>query len=94
LEAELKASVEDWESANATNVSAKKAAKSAETKAKKAKKAFAYAHQKQAKRDQSVAERLNKISVSVGSKCRITPFLDTYLGFHWLIFVCALFVPL
>jgi hypothetical protein len=50
LEAELKASVEAWESANAAKVSAEKAAKSAETRAKKAEKALADAHQKQAKR--------------------------------------------
>jgi hypothetical protein len=87
LEAKLKASVEAWESANAGKVSAEKAAKSAKTKAKKAEKALADAHQKQAKREQSVAEKLDKISVSVGSKCRITPFLDTYLGFHLLICV-------
>jgi hypothetical protein len=74
LEAELKASVEAWESANAAKVSAEKAAKSAETRAKKAEKALADAHQKQAKREQSVAELLDKISVSVGSKCRVTPF--------------------
>jgi hypothetical protein len=41
LEAELKASREDWESTNAAKVSAEKVAKSAETRAKKAKKALA-----------------------------------------------------
>jgi hypothetical protein len=50
LEAEVKASVEAWESANATKLSAKKAAKSAETRAKKAKKALVDADQKRAKR--------------------------------------------
>jgi hypothetical protein len=84
LEAEVKASVEAWESANATKVSVEKAAKSVETRAKKAEKALAETQQKQAKREQSVAERLDKISVSVGSKCRITSFLGTYLGFHLL----------
>jgi hypothetical protein len=59
LEDEVKALVEAWESANAAKVSAEKAAKSAETRAK---------------REQSMVERLDKISVSVGSKCRITPF--------------------
>jgi F0F1-type ATP synthase assembly protein I len=63
LEAKLKASLEAWESANATKVSAEKATKSAKTRAKKAKKALAGANQKQAKREQSVAERLDKISV-------------------------------
>jgi hypothetical protein len=87
LEAKLQASVEAWESANATKVSVEKATKSAETMAKKAKKALAEAQKKQAKWEQSVAERLDKISVSVGSKCRITVFLDTYLGFHLLICV-------
>jgi hypothetical protein len=74
LEAELKASVEAWESANAAKVSAEKAAKLAEARAKKVEKALADAHQKQAKREQSMAERLDKISVSIGSKCHITPF--------------------
>jgi hypothetical protein len=74
LEAEVKASVEAWESANAAKVSAEKAAKSAETKAKKAEKALADANQKRAKREQFIAERLDKISVSFGSKCHITPF--------------------
>jgi hypothetical protein len=41
LEAELRASVEAWESANATKVSTEKATKSAETRAKKAEKALA-----------------------------------------------------
>jgi hypothetical protein len=40
LEAEVKASVEAWESANAAKISAEKAAKSAETRAKKAEKAL------------------------------------------------------
>jgi hypothetical protein len=74
LEAEVKASVEAWESANAAKVSAVKATKSAETRAKKVEKALVDADQKRAKREQSVAERLDKISVFVGSKCRITPF--------------------
>jgi chromosome segregation ATPase len=75
LEAELRASVEAWESANAAKVSAEKAAKSAKIRANKYEKALADAQQKQAKREQSVAEQLDKISVFVGSKCRITPFL-------------------
>jgi hypothetical protein len=95
LEAELKSSVEAWESANAGKVSAEKAAKSVETNAKKAEKALADAHQKQDKREQSIVEQLDKISISVGSKCCITPFLDTYLGFHLLICVYLfLFVSL
>jgi hypothetical protein len=84
LEAEVKASVEDWETVNAAKVSAKKAAKSVETRAKKAEKSLAETQEKQAKREQSVAERLDKISISVGSKCRITPFLGTYSCFHLL----------
>jgi hypothetical protein len=56
LDTELKASVEAWESTNAAKVSAEKAAKSAETRDKKAEKALADAHQKQAKREQSVVE--------------------------------------
>jgi hypothetical protein len=51
LEAELKASREAWESANATKVSAKKVAKSAKTKAKKDEKALTDADQKRAKRE-------------------------------------------
>jgi hypothetical protein len=72
LEAELKASREAWESANAAKVSAEKAAKSAENKAKKAEKALAESQQRHAEQEQSIADRLDKISVLVGSKCRIT----------------------
>jgi hypothetical protein len=74
LEAELRASIEAWESANAAKVSAEKATKSTETRARKAEKASAESQQKQAKREQSVAERLDKISISVGSKRRLTLF--------------------
>jgi hypothetical protein len=51
LEAELRASMEAWESANDTKVSAKKVTKSAETRANKAEKALAESQQKQAKRE-------------------------------------------
>jgi hypothetical protein len=54
-------------------VSAEKVAKSAETKAKKAEKALADSDQKRAKREQSIAEWLDKIFIFVGSKCSITP---------------------
>jgi Flp pilus assembly protein TadB len=74
LEADLKASIEALKSANVAKVSAKRAAKSVETRAKKAKKALADANQKQAKREQSIAERLDHISVSIGSKCCIISF--------------------
>jgi Flp pilus assembly protein TadB len=73
LEAKLKASREAWESANTAKVSTEKAAKSAETRAKKAEKALTDADQKRANQEQSITERLDKISVLVGSKCRITP---------------------
>jgi hypothetical protein len=56
LEANLKASTEALNSANAAKVFAEMAAKSAQTRAKKAEKALADANQKQAKREQSVAE--------------------------------------
>jgi hypothetical protein len=49
LEADLKASTEALNSANAAKVSAERAAKSAETRAKKAEKALADAIQRQAK---------------------------------------------
>jgi hypothetical protein len=71
LEAKVKASVKAWGSAM---VSVEKAAKSVENRANKAEKAPADADQKRAKREQSIAERLSKISVSIGSKCRITLF--------------------
>jgi hypothetical protein len=74
LETEVKASINGWESGNAAKVSAEKATKSAETRAKKAEKALANADQKRAKQEQSIAEQLDKISISIGSKCRITPF--------------------
>jgi hypothetical protein len=47
-----------------------------------------------AKREQSIAKRLDKISISVGSKCCITPFLDTYSGFHLLICVYLFYLCL
>jgi chromosome segregation ATPase len=71
LEAKLNASREAWEGANAAKVAAKKATKSAETKAKKAKKALADADHKRVQREQAIAECLDKISVLVGSKCRV-----------------------
>jgi chromosome segregation ATPase len=74
LEAELNASREAWEGANAAKVAAEKATKSAETKAKKAEKALADADQKRVHREQAIAKRLDKISVLVGSKCRIALF--------------------
>jgi hypothetical protein len=74
LEAELNASREAWDIANAAKVAAKKTAKSAETKAKKAEKALADANQKWVQQEQAVAERLDKISVLVGSKCRVVLF--------------------
>jgi hypothetical protein len=75
LEAELKAAREAWEGANAAKVSAEKVAKLAETKAKKAfKKALADADQKQIQREQSIAARLDKIFVVVGSKYRVVLF--------------------
>jgi hypothetical protein len=76
IESELKASTEALKDANAAKVSAERAAKSAETRAKKAEKALADANQKQTKREQSMVKRLDKISVSVGSKCCILS-LDT-----------------
>jgi ABC-type bacteriocin/lantibiotic exporter with double-glycine peptidase domain len=74
LEAELKAAREAWEGANAAKVSAEKVANSEETKAKKAEKALADADQKRVQREQSIAESLDKISIAVGSKCRVIPF--------------------
>jgi hypothetical protein len=74
LEAKLNASREAWEGANAAKVAAEKAAKSAKTKAKKAEKVLADADEKRVLREQSIAERLNKISVLVGSKCLVIPF--------------------
>jgi hypothetical protein len=74
MEAELTAAREAWESANAAKVSAEKAAKLAETKAKKAEKALADADQKRVQLEHSIAERLDKISVLVGSKCRVITF--------------------
>jgi hypothetical protein len=87
LEAELNASREASEGANAARVAAEKATKSAETKAKKAEKALADADQKWVRREQTIAERLNKISVLVGGKCCIVPFLSTCSCFYLLIFL-------
>jgi hypothetical protein len=74
LEAELNASREAWEGANAAKVAVEKAARSAETKAKKAEKVLADANQKRVLREQAIAEHLDKISVLVGNKCLVIPF--------------------
>jgi VIT1/CCC1 family predicted Fe2+/Mn2+ transporter len=93
LEAEEKAFAQAWENANVAKVSAEKAAKSAENRAKKAEKALPDADQKRAKREQSIAERLDKIFVSVGSKCRIAPFgyllRFSFADMCFLMFVCV-----
>jgi hypothetical protein len=91
LEAELNASREAWEGANAAKVTAEKATKSAETKAKKAEKALADADQKWVRREQTIAERLDKISVLVGGKCRVVYFLSTCSCFYLLILARFLF---
>jgi hypothetical protein len=74
LEAELNVSREAWDIANDAKVAAEKTAKSAETKAKKAEKALADADQRRVRREQTIAKRLDKISVLVGGKCRVVPF--------------------
>jgi chromosome segregation ATPase len=74
LEDELTTSREAWEGANAAKVAAEKATKSAETKTKKAEKALATADQKRVQRERMIAERLDKISALVGSKCRVVIF--------------------
>jgi hypothetical protein len=74
LEAELNASREAWEGANATKVASEKAIKSAKTKAKKAEKALADVDQMRVQREQAIAERLDKILVLFGSKCRVVLF--------------------
>jgi Skp family chaperone for outer membrane proteins len=74
LVAELKASTEALKDTNAAKVSTEKAAKAAETRAKKAEKALAEANQNQTKWEQVVVERLNEISMSVGSKYFILSF--------------------
>jgi chromosome segregation ATPase len=74
LEAKLNAAREAWKGANAAKVAAEKVAKSVETKAKKAEKALSDADQKQVQREQTIAERLDKISVLVSSKCCICLF--------------------
>jgi hypothetical protein len=90
LEAELNASIEAWDIATAAKVAAKKTTKSAETKAKKAEKELADADQRRVRREQTIAKRLDKISVLVGGKCRVVPFLSTRSCFYLLIFACFL----
>jgi hypothetical protein len=74
VEAELNAAREAWEGANAMKVAAEKVAKSAETKAKKAEKALSDADQKRVQRERAIAERLDKISILVGSKWHVVLF--------------------
>jgi uncharacterized protein YlxW (UPF0749 family) len=71
LETKLKTATEALKDANTAKVSTEKAAKAAKTKARKAEKALAEANRKQAKREQAVVDRLDEISMSVGSKCFI-----------------------
>jgi hypothetical protein len=72
--AKLNAAREAWEGTNIVKVSAEKVAKSAETKAKKAEKALSDADHKRVQRERAIAERLDKISVLVGSKCCVCLF--------------------
>jgi chromosome segregation ATPase len=74
LEAELTASREAWEGANAAKVTPEKATKSAKTKAKKAEKALVTADQKRVQRDRTIAKHLDKISALVGSKHHVVIF--------------------
>jgi hypothetical protein len=90
LEVELNASREAWDIATAAKVAAEKTAKLAETKANKAKKALADADQRHVQREQMIAKRLDRISVLVGGKCHVVPFLCTCSCFYLLIF--ALFL--
>jgi hypothetical protein len=90
LEAKLNAAREAWEVSNAAKVSAEKIAKSAETKAKKAEKALADANQRQIQREQSIAARLDKISVAVGSKYCVFLFWLLCSDLYLLIFDCFL----
>jgi hypothetical protein len=86
LEAKINASREAWDITNAAKVAAEKTAKSAETKAKKAEKALADADQRHFRREQTIAKCLDKISVLVGGKCRVVPFLSTCSCFYLMIF--------
>jgi hypothetical protein len=69
LETKLKTTAEALKYANTAKVSAETAAKAAEPKATKDEKPLAEANQKQAKWEQAVVERLDKICTFVGSKC-------------------------
>jgi hypothetical protein len=90
LEVKLKDSTEALRDANAAKVSSKKAAEVTEARAKKAKKALAEANKKQSKREQTVVERLDEISTSVGSKYFILS-LGILLEFHLLAcFACLI----
>jgi hypothetical protein len=86
LEAKLNASREAWDIVTAAKVAAEKTAKSAETKVKKAEKALVDADQRHVRREQTIAKRLGKISVLVGGKCHVVPFLSTCSCFFLLIF--------
>jgi hypothetical protein len=74
LEAKLNTAREARKGENAVKVVAEKVAKSAETKVKKAEKALSDADQKRVQREKTIAERLDKILVLVGSKCCICLF--------------------
>jgi hypothetical protein len=88
LEAELKASVEAWESANAAKVYAENAAKSAEKRLKKLKKPWLMPNGSRPSGNSLWRSDLTRspslLAVSVVSLL----FLDTYLSFHLLTCVC------
>jgi uncharacterized membrane protein len=89
LEAKLDASRKAWDIATAAKVAAEKTAKLAETNAKKAEKALVTADQKHARRDRTVAERLDKILALFGGKHRVVIFCFFFL----VLLVADIFSP-
>jgi hypothetical protein len=89
LEAELEASKKAWDVATAAKTTAEKSTKLALAKAKKAEKALADANQGRIQREQTVTERLNKISALAGGKYHAFPF---FIGLPILILTDVCFL--
>jgi hypothetical protein len=68
LEAELEASRKAWDAATAAKTSAEKSTKSALARAKKAEKALSDDNKEHIQREQTVIERLNKMSALAGGE--------------------------
>jgi hypothetical protein len=93
LGAELKASQNAWDVANAAKATTEKSAKAATTKAKKAEKALVDANQERIQREEAITKRLNQVLALAGGKflsalfivCLLILLMVTYFFFLFLL---------